>query len=655
MSTSIEELLGSTGPFAQQMEHFRVRRGQLRLAQAVSEALAEQKTLVAEAATGTGKTLAYLVPALQSGKKTLISTGTKTLQDQLFQRDLPMVVKTLGFRGKTALLKGRANYLCTLRMEQTRAAGLYQNAQLAKELTLVYEWSKMTQHGEISELKSIADDAEILPYVTSTVDNCLLSQCPQFDSCHLFKARRKAVEADVVIVNHHLLFADMALKDQGHGEVLPTVEAFIIDEAHQVPDTATRFFSKALSSRQIRDLVNDTQAEAGEVSGGFGVVKDALADLEQTNTQLILQFAALNDRGHEHEIRQNKKLTDQLDELLDNLNALISCLEPLSEATRNMSNIQDRCNRYRETLRRFRQDEVDGVRWYEKRRRGYSIHITPLDIATPFQRFREHRPAAWVFTSATLAVGEKFDHFNQRLGLGDVATMRVESPFDHRHNGLCWLPQGLPAPGDFYHTSRLLETVWPLIEVVGGRTFFLFTTHRALQQAARWLKEKSQYPLFIQGESPRSQLVEDFRSAGNGILLGAASFWEGVDVPGPALSIVIIDKLPFGVPDDPVLQARMEAVRLDGGSPFGRIQLPEAVLALKQGAGRLIRDHQDCGVVVLGDPRITQKGYGRMFLNSLPPWPCTRETRDAIEFMHAVLHQQELQQASTQELNQAGQ
>lgn len=640
MNERIEEVvsyLGPTGPFAQQIPNFRIRPGQLRLAEAVADSLEHGSTLVAEAATGTGKTLAYLVPVLSSGLKVLISTGTRTLQDQLYQRDLPMALKTLHRGRTTALLKGRSNYLCVHRLELMRGAGRHTERRLPEQLEQVYAWSRATEHGEINELSSLSEEAIVWPFVTSTVDNCLGSECPSYSKCHLMKARRKAVEADVVVVNHHLLFADMALKEQGHGEVLPTVEAFVIDEAHQVPDTATRFFSRGLSSRQIRELVKDTQAASSKVSGGFGVVQEALSELEQHQRELILQFASMNDRGHGPELMKHAKIPGMLGDLDEHLGSLLEALEPMKEADRSVGNVHQRCERMRGVLKKFRAEDTEGVRWYEKRRQGFAVHVTPLDIAKPLANFRETRPAAWIFTSATLAVGQKFDHFTHRLGLEEAETLSVESPFDHRHNGLCWLPQGLPAPGDYQHTEKLLQTIWPLIEVSGGRAFLLFTTHRALQQAAQWLKTRCEYPLFIQGEGPRGQLVDDFRKAGNGILLGAASFWEGVDVPGAALSVVVIDKLPFAAPDDPVLQARLESIRAEGMSPFSKVQLPEAVLTLKQGAGRLIRAHGDCGVVVLGDPRLVQKGYGRLFLNSLPPWPRTREIRDAIDFMSTIM------------------
>ncbi|GAB4200531.1 MAG: ATP-dependent DNA helicase [Wenzhouxiangellaceae bacterium] len=634
---TINDTLGATGPFASQLPGFRPRPGQQQLAAAVDQCLHHSGILVAEAATGTGKTLAYLAPALQSRLKVLISTGTKTLQDQLFQRDLPMARSALQVQPRCALLKGRSNYLCLFRLELARADGRLRNRELVSQLHEVHAWSTSTRSGEISELVSLPENAAVLPLVTSTVDNCLGSECPRYGDCYLIKARRRALEADVVVVNHHLLFADMALKDEGYGEVLPTTEAFIIDEAHQVPDTATRFFSRSLSSRQLRDLGRDIERAAGQVSGAFGTVQEPLAQIEQSSRQLALLFAALNERGPATELLRSRGLLEQLAELEQQLDELQLALQPLAEAERGLANAAERCQRLRAVLREYQAEESEAVRWYERRRQGFAINLTPLDVASPLARFRAARPAAWVFTSATLAVGNNFQHFLQRLGLEDAETLQVDSPFDHRHNALCWLPPDLPPPGDRQHTASLLRAVWPLIEVSGGRAFLLFTTHRALQQAAEWLRLHSSYPLFIQGEAPRSQLVSDFRAAGNGILLGAASFWEGVDVPGPALSLVVIDKLPFAAPDDPVLQARLEEIKQQGGNPFTEVQLPEAVLALKQGAGRLIRDHSDRGVVVLGDPRLTGKGYGRLFLNSLPPWPRTRELQDAIAFMATTL------------------
>lgn len=630
---NIAELLGPDGPFAEALPNFRPRAGQQELAAAVVDSFERQGTLVAEAATGTGKTLAYLAPALSSGLKVLISTGTRNLQDQLFHRDLPMAMKALGRKPPSALLKGRANYLCLYRMELARAQGRFNERNVTEQLIQVFEWSQATRQGELSELSVLPDDAPIWPHVTSTIDNCLGSECPRYNDCYLIKARRKAIEADVVVVNHHLLFADMALKEHGYGEILPAVEAFIIDEAHQVPDTATRFFSRGLSSRQLRELVRDAMQGAGQVSGAMGLLREPLATMEQTTKELVLSFSPLPERGHGDQLARHTELSGLMLDLAEDLSALHTALEPLAEADRGLGNVTQRAERLRDVVKAYLADDHEGVRWFESRRKGFAIHLTPLDVAGPLARFRATRPAAWVFTSATLSVGGRFHHFVERLGLDDARTVQIQSPFNHRQNGLCWLPPNLPAPGDFGHTQALLKAVWPLLQASQGRAFLLFTTHRALRQAADWLRQHASFPLFIQGEAPRTLLVDAFRAAGNGILLGAASFWEGVDVPGPALSVVVIDKLPFAAPGDPVLQARLDNIRQQGGNPFKDVQLPEAVLSLKQGAGRLIRAHDDRGVVVLGDPRLVQKHYGRLFLNSLPPWPLTDKVGQAIEFI----------------------
>jgi len=626
--------LNAGGPFEAVLPGFAPRDEQLQLAAAIEQTISNGGTLVAEAGTGIGKTLAYLVPVLESRERTIISTGTKTLQDQLYFRDMPMVKKALGSTLKTALLKGRANYLCLYRMEQARTEGRLPSRDSVSELENIRQWVPVTQDGDLSISSVIGEDSELWPLVTSTAENCLGSDCPEFEECFVVRARREAQEADVVVVNHHLLFADMAIKQSGFGEVLPGAAVFIVDEAHHAPETASQFFSTSLSSRQISDLCGDILAEAAETSGGLATVRNEVAHCRQTLKEFQAACAdTLDDRGTWQEMLDQPAVREALQSLDAAVAALKPVIDPLNGASRGM----DACiQRFAEILAHF--DHLDKpvpeteVRWFERRGRGVAIHTTPLDVSSVFSSFREQLDAAWVFTSATLSVNGKFDHFVQQLGLQEADTLNLDSPFDYQNHALMWLPEGLPEPRELSFVPELLQQVRPVLEASKGRAFMLFTSHRALRQAAELLAGKTNHPLFVQGEMPRSMLLEKFRQSGDGILLGSASFWGGVDVMGEALSLVIIDKLPFAPPNDPVMVARSNELRQHGGNPFMELFLPQAVIALKQGAGRLIRDVNDRGVLVICDRRLRSKGYGSIFLESLPPMRQTVERDQVVEF-----------------------
>lgn len=628
------QLLDSGGPFESALAEFAPRVEQQQLADAIEKTITSGGTLVAEAGTGIGKTLSYLVPVLKGRERTIISTGTKTLQDQLYFRDLPLVKKALGSSLRTALLKGRANYLCLYRMEQARKDGRLPSRESIGELEAIRQWAPVTSDGDLSISSVIAEDSELWPLVTSTADNCLGADCPDFDACFVANARREAQQSDVVVVNHHLLFADMAIKHSGFGEVLPGASVFVVDEAHQAPETASQFFSSSLSVRQISDLCRDLLSEAAETSGGLGAVRDDVAHCRQVIREFQLAcHENLEDRGTWDDMLFQTEVRDALQSLDTAVAALRPVVEPLQGASRGM----DGClQRLTEIQAHF--DHLDKavpeteVRWFERRGRGISIHTTPLDISNLFAGFCEQLDAAWVFTSATLAVNGGFDHFKRALGLQDADTLSLDSPFDYPNNALMWLPEHLPEPREQSFVPRLLETVRPVLEASKGRAFMLFTSHRALKQAAELLAGTIDHPLFVQGEMPRSMLLEAFRESGDGILLGSASFWGGVDVMGEALSLVIIDKLPFAPPNDPVMVARSKQLRQHGGNPFMELFLPQAVIALKQGAGRLIRDVNDRGVLVICDRRLGTKGYGSVFLDSLPPMSQTPDRSRVVEF-----------------------
>jgi len=618
---SARAALGADGPFPEHLPGFAPRAEQLELAEAIEASIARGGLLVAEAGTGIGKTLAYLVPVVLSGRRAIVSTGTKTLQDQLYFRDLPVVAEALGNGLKTAILKGRANYLCLYRMDRSRESGELPSKEAVAELEAVFGWSARTGDGDLSIAPVISDESGLWPFVTSTTDNCLGAECPRFDECFLARARRKAQEADIVVVNHHLLFADMAIKQGGFGEVLPGAEVFIVDEAHQAPDIASQFFSTSLSARGVSDLCNDIMAEAGEVAGGMGTVRVPVERCRQALKELQAAIAEhLPERGPWQRMLERSEIRNALQSLDQTIADLAPPLQALEGASRGM----DACIARRAELQAL-MDRLDAsaaggeVRWFERRGRGFGLHITPLEVASRFTMFREMLDAAWVFTSATLSVNGAFDHFTRQMGLEDADCLSLDSPFDYRNHALLWVPEGMPEPRDPRFLDCMLEQVLPVLEASRGRAFLLFTSHRALQQTASLLADRCDFPLFVQGEAPRSVLLERFRLSGNGVLLGTASFWGGVDVIGDALSLVVIDKLPFAAPDDPVMDARSEVLRQDGGNPFMDLYLPQAVIALKQGAGRLIRDVNDRGALVICDPRVQTKGYGAAFLDSLPP------------------------------------
>jgi len=598
--------------------------------------LVQKSSLVIEAGTGIGKTLAYLVPAILSGERVIISTGTKTLQDQLFFRDLPLVRETLGVSIKPALLKGRANYLCLHRMTMARSEGRLPSREAVAELEAVMDWSTQTVDGDLSLAAVVSEESGLLPLVTSTADNCLGSECPQFDECHVARARREAQDADIVVVNHHLLFADMAIKQSGFGEVLPGASAFIVDEAHQAPETASQFFSVTLSAHQVNELCRDFLAESATVSGAMGSLREPIADCLQKLKEIQLAVSErMPDRGSWQQLISDETVRSALQALDGSVHSLAESAEELHGRARGMDGCIDRVRELQLRLDRFDAGQAPGeVRWFERRGRGFAIHITPLDVSSAFNEFREKMDASWLFTSATLSVGGDFRHFTMQMGLDDAETLQLDSPFDYPNKALMWLPDELPEPRDPEFVPALLDIVVPLLEASRGRAFLLFTSHRSLRRAAELLSDRVTFPLFVQGENPRSMLLEQFRESGEGVLLGSSSFWEGVDVIGDALSLVVIDKLPFAAPDDPVIEARSDLLRSSGGNPFTQLYLPQAVIALKQGAGRLIRDVNDRGALVICDPRIRTRSYGRVFRDSLPPMRQAGSQVEVEEFLN---------------------
>ena len=634
---SIDAVLGENGRLATLIDGFRPREPQLQMARAVAEAIDDHETLVVEAETGTGKTLAYLVPALLSDGPTIVSTGTKSLQDQLFFKDLPLVLKALGVRRRAALLKGRANYLCPYRLKLHQEDARFLTRETAQQMQVVAHWAGRTRSGDLAELRELPEDAPVWPWVTSTADNCLGSECPEYSNCPLVKARQEAMEADVVVVNHHLFFADAALKGEGLSELLPGANTVIFDEAHQLPDVAATFFGETFSSRQVRELCRDVVNEAGNTSADVRALSELTNDLEKALADLRIELGEDGRRAPWVEVAGLEAVVNAAGELEEAFYALQEAIEPLEKASRGMDACLRRCREQAQLLSRLLAAADDNmVYWFENFRRSFVLHATPLAVADAFNAHRKRHKCTWILTSATLSVAGNFSHFVNRLGLDQARTLYLQSPFDFRRQAVFYVPENLPMPNDADYTRELVDAMLPVINAAGGRTFFLFTSHRALREAAGLLRERCDFPLLVQGEAGRRQLLDQFREMGNAVLLGAASFWEGIDVRGDALSCVIIDKLPFASPGDPVAAARIDRIKRDGGQPFRDYQLPQAVLSLRQGAGRLIRDPQDRGLLVVGDQRLVQKGYGKMFLNSLPGMTRTRKLEVVQRFFNLI-------------------
>ncbi|KKO60984.1 hypothetical protein VM94_04754 [Janthinobacterium sp. KBS0711] len=639
----IERLFGAGGPLGPAVGSYKPRRSQTEMAKAIASAIDSQTTLIAEAGTGTGKTFAYLVPALMWGGKTIVSTGTKNLQDQLFLRDIPTVRAALQAPVSVALLKGRSNYVCHYHLERTLQNGRMTSRDDVGHLREISRFIKMTSSGDKAELTKVPENAMIWNLVTSTRDTCMGAECQYYQDCFVMKARKEAQQADVVVVNHHLFFADVALKDTGVAELLPSANTIIFDEAHQLPDTATLFFGNTVSTSQILELCRDVLAEGLAHARGIDwaktvtVVEKAARDLRLTFPQDIVRLSL-------PQIAPSSDFFPALDTLKDELDGMVAVLETQAERAETLEQCRVRGVELAQQLSGWKFDPKakvaageEAVFWVEAFSSSLQLHKTPLSIAPIFNNQREGTPRSWIFTSATLAVKNDFKHFSEQMGLTGEPSHTWPSPFDYGQQGLLFVPQNLPQPNSLGYTDAVIDCALPIIEAAGGRTFFLCTTLRAVKRAAERLADEFKqrglnFPLFVQGEKGRTELLDQFRAAGNGVLIGSQSFWEGVDVRGDALSLVIIDKLPFAPPDDPVLAARIEVMEKQGKNGFMHHSLPEAIINLKQGAGRLIRDEGDRGVLMICDPRLISKPYGKRIWQSLPPFKRTRDTAEVVEF-----------------------
>jgi len=635
-------VFSADGPLAAQVEGYHPRQQQVEMAQAILEAVRSGGMLAVEAGTGTGKTFAYLIPALLAGGKVIVSTGTKTLQNQLFDRDLPAVREALASGSVAALLKGRANYVCLYRLEKARTEGRLESREDAARLRSIVHFAATSITGDRADLAEVPEDAPVWQHATSTRENCLGQECPNYKDCFVMRARKNALAADVVVVNHHLFFADVALRDEGISELLPSCNTVIFDEAHQLPETARLFFGETVSTAQLIELARDARMELRAAGGASPELDRIASKLDKAARDLRLCFAKEGMRMGWTQAQREPGFADALQALGQALEAVRKPLGEQAERSEGLGACARRAADASALLARLRENSGEAgsaskVRWIEVFGQSLQLHITPLVPAELFRKQMLDHPRAWIFTSATLAMGEDFSHFKRELGIEEAAAHTWPSPFDFRRQALLYSPKGLPAdPNDPAYTEAVVKAAIPVLEASRGRAFLLFTSHRALRRAHELLKDRITYPLLVQGTGSRSELLVRFRALGNAVLLGAASFWEGVDVRGEALSVVLIDKLPFAPPDDPVLAARIEALRAEGGNPFMDFQLPQAVLQLKQGAGRLIRDEEDRGVLVLCDPRLYTKSYGRAIRESLPPMKQTRELADVEAFFARI-------------------
>lgn len=622
------------GLLSQAIPGFSPRPQQQQMAESVSATIKQRTSLLVEAGTGTGKTYAYLVPAMDSGKKIVISTGSKALQDQLFNKDLPKMQKALAYAKSVALLKGRSNYLCIERLNSFSHYSSGQDRQTLAELVKIKRWAQGSESGDIGDLGPVAERSDVFPLITSSNDNCLGRDCPSYKDCYLVKARNRALEADLVVVNHHLFFADMVVKETGFGELIPEADAFIFDEAHQLPDIAASYFGQHFSSRQILDLCKDIELSYKTELRDMAQLSKAAKKLEQRIRECRLAFEGLRDRGEWRPLAKQSRFAEMMRHLHEDMDFVYQVLKLALSRCELADSCFERLARMRLLFEKVMDVDKTGYSyWYETSRLHFTLNITPLNIAERFMNEVKQREAAWIFTSATLAVDGNFEHFQTQMGLSDAESMLLDSPFDYQKQALLCVPRYLPETKQHNSEQLMLDQLAPVIEANQGRCFFLCTSHRMIQKVATELRQRTELLVLVQGEAGKQELLSQFVTDGHAVLVATSTFWEGVDVPGKALSCVIIDKLPFAAPDDPLLKAKSEDCRLRGGDPFRQVYLPQAVISLKQGVGRLIRTQADHGVVIICDNRLVNRDYGALFISSLPAMPRTRELSKVLEFV----------------------
>ena len=635
--------LADEGQLASALEGFEIRPGQRDLAAHVASVFERGGTLLAEAGTGTGKTLAYLLPAILSGKRVLISTGTRTLQDQIFYKDLPALARALGTPVKAAYMKGRTNYLCLHRFDRLNEAEAALPDSDRRWMQQIAEWASVTNTGDRAEIDDLPDDIRLWSELTATTEQCLGRDCPQYDACFITRMKERAAAADLVIVNHHLLCADASIRQGGYGEVIPDTELAVIDEAHQLEDVVTMYFGVSVGTYRVDELVHDASRAAG-----LAYVDDA--DLGMTLA------TAVSDAQHEcrrlfdlvrEDVREQTQGGDRLtlspgalENLQESGSAAIESLERIAlavrsakEAPQDLVTIAARAAAIADELKLvLRAGDPSYVHFAEIRGRGVTLRAAPIDVSAIVRSAIVGDRLATVLTSATLAVEGRFDYVQARLGLPDASTIRLPSEFDFRSQAVLFLPPDMPDPRSPEFNRAAAWMIGELVDRTQGRAFVLFTSYQAMRDVHAILDRRIGWPLLVQGTAPRSALLRDFRNTPNAVLLATASFWQGVDVAGEQLSCVIIDRLPFASPADPLVAARIRAISERGGHPFHEYQVPLATLTLLQGLGRLIRTRADRGVLAVLDPRLRRMSYGQRFLSSLPPAPVTEDLAAVARF-----------------------
>ncbi len=637
-TSALSQIFKENGALAGAIQGFSERKEQLEMALAIESAIKNNKQLIAEAGTGTGKTFAYLVPALLSGGKVIISTGTKTLQDQLFNRDLPNVRDALKVPVTVAMLKGRANYVCHYHLEAAAQNGRFASREDAKYVHLIKNFAENSKTGDKAELTDVPENATIWMNVTSTRDNCLGQDCNYYKECFVMEARKKALAADVIVVNHHLFFADVMLRDEGVAELLPSANTVIFDEAHQLPEVAGLFFGEDISTSQLIELCRDSLTAHLTLAKDCVALAEAIPKLEKACKDFRLVFQYEGSRMPVQKALALKNFEVAFADMQSMLKALNAVLESQAARDPMLEKCWQRGGELNLQLSRWlKAENANLVRWIEVFTQSVQLHATPLSVADGFSKQLNAQPRAWIFTSATLAVKSDFSHYQAQMGLTNAETGYWQSPFDYGLQALLYAPSGMPDPNSSGYAAAVAAVSLPVIQASRGRAFVLCTSLRAMREVHALLKDAfgengMEYPLLLQGESTRTELLDRFRAHGNAVLVGSQSFWEGVDVRGEALSVVIIDKLPFAPPDDPVLSARIDKLTADGKNAFMEYQLPYSVITLKQGAGRLIRDETDRGVLVICDPRLITKPYGKRIWQSLPPFKRTKELADVQTF-----------------------
>ena len=641
-NSTTDDFFSVNGPLNDCLEDYQLRTEQVEMAKSIISTIEDKSSLVVEAGTGVGKTFAYLYPALLKGGKVVISTATKNLQDQLFFNDIPKIREALKISVKVNILKGRGNYICKLRMENTIQEGMFFNKEDAQHLQLIKAFSDNTDSGEVSEISEIPETSTIWPMVTSTKENCLGQDCEFYKECFLVKARKEALESEVLIVNHHLFFADFVLKDEELSEILPKANTIIFDEAHQIPLVASFFLGQSISSSQISNLIQDCQQGLKKYPDTIKVLDALSKDFQEIVFELKKIVSPFPARLNINNLKNYENFEKTYNSLIEKLELLGITLSKHSEENAELQKLFERSTELNIKFSSWlKKDNQNNIYWLEVFARTVQFNETPISISEQFNKFQEKSDSAWIFTSATLSINGSFDHFVKLLGLEKAMTQYLQSPFNYSENAFLYVPKEIPDSKDELFNLVLVKKALPLIKASKGRAFVLATSLKSMEEIGALLKDELKknvinYPVITQGEGPKSDLLQQFKKHGNAILIGSLSFWEGIDVRGPTLSLVIIDKLPFQSPGDPVFESKIKLLSEEGINAFMSMQLPEAIIRLKQGVGRLIRDDHDKGVMVICDKRIIEKSYGIKIWKSLPPFKRTRNESAVINFLEEL-------------------